>query len=212
MGNYKIISFDMEGTLITHSFSNHIWEEAIPELYAEENDMPIDVARSHVLAEYDEVGEESPLWYDVDYWFTRLGIPGEWRDLLPVAAKRLEVYPEVHNILERLSCQYSLIIASNTIREFLDVQLTYLKTEFKHVFSAPSDYGIIKKDPEFYSTLLSELGIDPTGVAHVGDHFRFDYEVPRMVGMDSYHLDREGKNNGKNTVEDLEEFESLIQA
>ncbi|MFP3950743.1 MAG: HAD family hydrolase [Candidatus Bathyarchaeia archaeon] len=211
MVGYRTISFDMEGTLITHSFSNYIWEEAIPMLYAEVNDLPLKVAKSLIFEEYDAVGEEDLLWYDVAYWFTRLGIPGIWCNLLPLAAKKCRVYPEVYSVLDQLSDKYPLIIVSNTIREFLDVQLSFLKTNFERVFSAPSDYGLLKKDPKFYSIILEELDLEPGEIAHVGDHYIFDYEVPRSIGMPAYHLDREGDGEGEGTVRDLEDFEMLVE-
>lgn len=55
---FKIISFDVEGTLITRRFSQIIWEEAIPRLYSKKFGIDIDEAKAHIMREYNKVGEE----------------------------------------------------------------------------------------------------------------------------------------------------------
>jgi len=206
MGRIKVVSFDMEGTLVDPSFSNLIWENDIPRLYAEQHDMSFEAAREHVLAEYRKVGDERPEWYDVGYWFRKFGLVGDWRELLERRRNNCQFYPEAKGVLERLRDKYPLIITSNTIREFLEVQLGTLSHYFTHVFSAPSDFGEVKKSPEFYSRICKIVEVAPKAMAHVGDHLKFDYEAPRQLGIHAYHLDYSGEAAGDHVVYDLEEF------
>ena len=210
MGRIEVVSFDMEGTLVDPSFSNLIWEEDIPRLHAEQHGMTLEASKELILAEYREVGDERTEWYDVGYWFRRLGISGDWRELPERRRSTCRVYPEARGVLERLGDNYVLIVTSNTIREFLDVQLGTLGPYFIHVFSAPSDFGEVKKSPEFYGRICQIVGVAPEAVAHVGDHRKFDCEAPRQLGIHAYHLDRSGETAGDHVVSDLEEFESRL--
>ena len=201
----------MEGTLIDTTFSDLIWETDIPTLYGQQHGLNLEDARERVLSEYGEVGDERPEWYDVGYWFTRLGLPGDWRELLERRRGDLKVYPEVEGVLERLSGLRPLIVSSNTIREFLEVQLQELPDVFAHVFSATTDFNVVKKSEEFYRRVCQIIGVLPSAMAHVGDSFKFDYEAAERIGIHAYYLDRSGGSEGENVVCDLIEFENRLR-
>ncbi len=210
MARIEVVSFDMEGTLIDHSFSDIIWEEDIPRLYAEKHRLSLEEARRAVMGEYEEIGDLQPEWYDVGYWFSRLGLDGDWRRLPEERREACRAYPEVPGVLRRLGGRFPLVVTSNTIREFLEIQVACLGNPFSQVFSAPSDFGEVKKSPEFYARVCGSLGVEPESLAHVGDHFQFDYEAPRALGVEAYYLDRSGETEGPHVVHDLEEFERLL--
>jgi len=211
MADIEVVSFDMEGTLIDDGYSNLIWETDIPRLYGEEHGLDLDTARAKVLGEYAQVGEERPEWYDIDYWFKRLGLDYDWRELLRQREGACIVYSEVPGVLERMDDEYTLIVSSNTIREFLDVQLTKLPDVFTEVYSAPSDLKTVKKTDSFYSRICEEMGVDPSRMAHVGDSLKFDYEEPRKLGIHSFYLDRQGRSSREHVVRDLDEFEEKLR-
>lgn len=206
MDRVKLVSLDMEGTIIDHRFSNAIWEHEIPALYAEKHGLDMDIARAWVKAEYDAVGEGRTEWYDVDYWFRRLDLEADWRQLIRERTDLIRVYPDTTEALRRLVEAFPLIVSSNTIREFLELQVEVVGEPFAHVFSAPSDFGTVKKDAGFYRRVLDEIGLKPSQVAHVGDHKEFDYRAAKSLGLDAYHLDRSGETRGPDTVRNLLEF------
>jgi len=212
MGRIRVVSFDMEGTLIDLGFSDLIWETDIPELYGQEHGIGLDEARKRVLKEYRQVGDERPEWYDAAYWFRRLGLRAELRDLLERRQGDCRVYQEAPGVLERLRGKHKLVISSNTMREFLAFQLPKLPAAFDHVFSATSDFGIVKKSEGFYGRVCGALGVQPDAVAHVGDNRRFDYEAPKKLGIHAFHLDRSGLSRGGDVVGDLVEFEERVRA
>lgn len=201
----------MEGTLIDHSFSDLFWETDIPALYGRKHGLDLETARERVISEYRQIGDERPEWYDAGYWFTRLGLEGDIRELLNKRREDCRVYPESRVVLEQLSGRYPLIISSNTMREFLEVQLLKLPPIFDHIFSATSDFGMVKKSADFYCRICRTLGVPPNEVAHVGDNPRFDYEAAKKAGVNAYHLDRTGGSGGANVVRDLTEFEERLK-
>jgi FMN phosphatase YigB (HAD superfamily) len=211
MGRIRVVSFDMEGTLIDHNFSDLFWETDIPTLYGRKHGLDLETARERVISEYKQIGDERPEWYDAGYWFTRLGLEGDIRELLNRRREDCRVYPETRPVLERLSGRYPLIISSNTMREFLDVQLLKLPPIFDHVFSATSDFGMVKKSEDFYRRICQMLGVPSNEVAHIGDNQRFDYEAAKKAGVNAYHLDRTGDSEGAHAVRDLTEFEERLK-
>jgi putative hydrolase of the HAD superfamily len=209
MAGIEVVSFDMEGTLVPTDFSSLVWETDIPRLYGEKNGLGFDEAKRRVISMYETVGQGAPEWYDVDYWFARLDLDGDWHRLLEERRDACVPFPDVLGILERLGEQYRLIVSSNTIREFLEIQLQCLPNIFDEAFSAPSDFGGVK-DTGFFRRVSEKIGVDPERIAHIGDSARFDYEAPNELGIHAYLLDREGESRGAHVVRDLEEFVSAL--
>lgn len=203
----KIISFDVDGTLIDSSFADCVWLEGVPQLYAERYGIPFESARELIVKEYDRVGEEDIRWYQLDYWFSYFGLGGSRHDLLSKYRDTITVYEEVFEVLNRLHKKYTLIVASNAHRDFLSLTLSSIKMYFDHIFSATSDFGQVGKYEEFYYNVLNRLHVDPGEVVHVGDHYTFDYEVPTKVGIHAFFLDRTGKKGLVN----LREFEEKVK-
>jgi putative hydrolase of the HAD superfamily len=202
----RVVSFDMEGTLIDHNYSKTIWEGDIPALYAEAHGLPLEEARKKVFEEYAEVGEGRPEWYDMGYWWRRLGLPHYWRNLPQRRKTECNVYPDTQPALNRIGKKYPIIVCSNTIREFLQIQLACVEYPFSKIFSAPTDFNAVKKAPDFYRRVCDILEIKPEDLAHIGDHEEFDYRAPKQLGVKAYHLDRTKQLKGEFVVHDLNEF------
>ena len=209
MRKIRILSFDLEGTLVDNNFSRLVWEEGLPALYAEEKGISIESALKRVMEEYDKIGPERIEWYDLRYWFRRFELRANWKSLLERFKDCVGIYPEVRGVLARLGKDYELIIVSNTSRDFIDLQTKKLNPYFRRIFSAPTDYGVLKS-PELYVRICSELGVKPQEMVHVGDHRSFDFTAPREVGITAFFLDRSGKEQGNNIIHDLEEFELKV--
>lgn len=208
----KIISFDLDDTLIKRTFADAVWLEGLPKIYAEEKNIDFETAKQYLLKEYDEITDKRIEWYDISYWFTRFNLKHSWKKLLENYKHVVEPYPETVDVLRRLHKKYDLVIISNAKKEFIDIELeeSRLKKYFTRVFSSTSDFHKIKKIAEFYLMICDKLNIKPSEMVHIGDHKEFDYQVPKKVGIQSFYLDRDGMSNGKFVVSNLEEFEERI--
>ena len=69
-----VVSFDLEGTLLDTTFSEKVWNEGLPRLYAEKYRLDFSEAKKIVLEEYARVGDEHVERYDLEYWFKRFGL------------------------------------------------------------------------------------------------------------------------------------------
>lgn len=206
----KIISLDMDGTLVQPDFVDGVWLEGIPALYARQHKKDLREATRLVREAYDSVGQEATEWYDIRYWFDRFGLPGNVAELMRVYKDRVRFYPEVPEVLKRLKERYPLVVVSNAAEEFLDVELESLRGHFAHVFSCVSHFKRVKKDSSVYRDICRKLGIAPEEMYHVGDHFEFDYVAPSSLGIRACYVDRSGNRNGQDTVRDLREFEARL--
>jgi putative hydrolase of the HAD superfamily len=204
----KVISFDLDGTLIDWTFADSLWFEGISKCYAERWGLSQEEALREIRRRYDGVGLERTEWYDINYWWREFELGGRWRDLVERCRSNVRTYPEVHEVLEELHRRFELIVITNGMRELAEVEVEQagLKGYFDRMFSATSDFGLVKKTGKFYLDIMKVLGISPQEVVHVGDNWVFDYLAAREAGIKAFFLDRDGKQEGKFVVKDLREF------
>lgn len=206
----RVISLDMDGTLVTTRFVDKVWMEGIPMLYAEKTGMDYLAAKSYVIGEYMKIGSDHLEWYDLLYWIDKFGLKVGKDELLQIYEDEVEFYPEVLEVLDQLSESYDLVVTSNAAREFLDFELEGLSDYFREIFSATSDFREVKKSPLIYGTVCAHMGVKPFEVLHIGDHYNYDYESPLQAGLDAFFLDRKGERSGPEVVGDLREAMALI--
>jgi putative hydrolase of the HAD superfamily len=208
----KIISFDMDGTLVDPEFTDWVWGHGIPRLYSERFRIPFEEAKAFVVNEYLKVGEAAIEWYDIKYWFHFFQLEVSWEWLMKQYADKINIYPDVNHILESLKNEFQLVLTSNAGREFIDIEMetTGLGRYFDRVFSATSDFSEVKKTKGFYQRICQILGTRPQEIVHVGDHYEFDYIVPRSLGIHAFYLNRSGEQKGEFTLLNLRDLEKRL--
>ena len=206
----NIVSFDLTGTIATYKFSDSVWFEGLPRRYAEKHDIPFQLAEELVRREYDKLGEEAVEWYDIKHWFNWFGFGSGWTELLQEFTPNIEFYPEAVEVLERCSRMYDLVLITNASREFVEIEIASINSYFHTIISCVSDFGEVKKTPQFYSKVCGFLGRGPYSWVHVGDHYKFDFLAPRECGMAAFYLDRIGEHDGEFIIHSLDELEELL--
>jgi putative hydrolase of the HAD superfamily len=210
----KIISFDLDGTLIKNTYANVIWLEGLPRLYAKERNLRFKEARKIILSEYNKVGSFRYEWYDLEYWFKLFNIKSRWKDLLLRYKEVIEPFPEVFRVLSNLQREYLLVISSNAKKEFIEIEIkkSNIKQFFNYIFSSISDYNKIKKYPDFYTMICNKLNIKPEEMIHIGDNKKFDYIIPKSIGINAYYLNRKKKLKSDYVVNDLLRFQKIVNS
>ena len=206
----RIISLDMDGTLVNSRFVDKVWMEGVPRLFAEKMGMDFIAAREYVIGEYTKIGSDQLEWYDLKFWIDKFGLSVGKEQLLELYEDEIEVYPEVEEVLELLSRNYELVVTSNAARDFIDIELDGLEGYFREIFSATSDFREVKKSPLLYGAICAHMNARPFEVLHIGDHYRYDYESALDAGLDALFLDRKGERQGPEVIGDLREAVELI--
>lgn len=212
-GLARFISFDLDGTLVDYEFVNAVWFEGIPSLISFARGIPFNEALEMVKEEYAKVGPNRLEWYDLKYWLAKFELNEEPNPLLNRFKDRLRLYPDTIPTLTKLFSQgCNLFIITSATRDFINVTLSHtnLTSFIARIFSTTSDFGKAGKDEEVFLRVVTELGLKPQELYHIGDNRIFDFEVPRRVGVNAYLLDRSGQEKGEYIVNSLWEFASKI--
>ncbi|MGA8849923.1 MAG: HAD family hydrolase [Dehalococcoidia bacterium] len=207
MRQIELISFDAEGTLVTPDFSQAIWHEAIPALYAQKKGIDLAQAQRCIVEEYSKIGDQRLEWYDIEYWFSYLDL-GSSEPVIQSCLGRIAYYPEITEVLSSLAGEYRLIIASGTPMELLHCLLKDIKPYFVRIFSSISHYRQLK-NPDFYLRICKEMGVKPNQVIHVGDNWQFDFLNARQAGINAFYVDRSGRNH-QESLSDLTQLKHFI--
>jgi HAD superfamily hydrolase (TIGR01549 family) len=207
MRQIELVSFDAEGTLVTPDFSEAIWHEAIPALYAQKKGLDIAQAKKCITEEYNKVGVHRLEWYDIEYWFNCLDL-GSSEPVIQSCLNKIAHYPEVAEVLSSLAGEYRLIVASGTPLKLLDCLLQDIKPYFVRIFSSISHYRQVK-DPDFYLKICEEMSVKPGQVIHVGDSWQFDFLNPRQAGINALYIDRSGANH-QDSLADLTQLKHFL--
>jgi putative hydrolase of the HAD superfamily len=209
----RIISFDLDGTLINWDFAEALWFRGMSEEYAKRWGLDLREAMDEVKRRYDAVGMERLEWYDIEYWWREFDLPGSWRELAERCRHAVGTYPEVHEVLGwlRERCD-EMIVVTNGCRELSEIELEQsgIGRYVDRLFSVTSDFRTVKKDGSVYRRILAAIGASPDEVVHVGDNWIFDYLAPREAGIRAFFLDREGRSSGDGVVGDLREFANAV--
>jgi putative hydrolase of the HAD superfamily len=205
----KVISFDVDGTVVDGKFMDRFWNELIPKYYSKKHGIDYSEALEFVKRCYDEVGDKDLRWYLPDYWFKRFQLDIELKDILEEFKDELKIYPDALEVLEKLKGRYKLIAVSNAVREIMDFELSELSEFFWRTFSCPSDIGDIRREPEVYLKICRILNLHPSKIIHIGDHPYFDFEVPTKAGIKSILIDRRGENGHIRSLREIEKFIDL---
>jgi len=207
MKQIELISFDAEGTVVTPDFSQAIWHEAIPALYAQKKGLDLAQAKKCIYEEYGKIGDQRLEWYDIEYWFRYLGL-GSSEPLIQGCLDKIGYYPEVTEVLSFLASEYKLIVASGTPLELLHCLLQDIEPYFVRIFSSISHYRQLKS-PDFYLKICEEMGVKPSQIIHVGDNWQFDFLNARQAGVNAFYLDRSGRDH-QESLSDLTQLKQLL--
>ncbi|MFX0097434.1 MAG: HAD family hydrolase [Candidatus Hodarchaeota archaeon] len=206
----KIISFDVTGTIVNDHYLDFVWLDVVPQLYAQERNISLASAKIFVHEEYDRMSKDDIRWYLPEYWFNHFQLSRDPMDVFKEYRDLVKIYPEVPSVLEILSKEYDLIVASGLPKNLLEFAIEDIRTYFKHFFSPVTDLGEVRKSVGFYEMICKTLKIEPRSVLHIGDNWDSDYVVPRKFGMMSLFLDRTGKRKGKYIIETLKEVAKYL--
>ncbi|XP_056129749.1 haloacid dehalogenase-like hydrolase domain-containing protein 3 [Lampris incognitus] len=111
------------------------------------------------------------------------------------SSENWEVFPDSKAALE--SCS-SLGLKMGVVSNFDSrlegiLRLCGLLHHFSFVVTS-EQAGVAKPDPAIFQQALHKCGVPAASVAHIGDHYVYDYVASRSLGIHGYLLDRHNKH------------------
>ena len=206
----KIISFDVDGTLVDLEYNDLIWFKEIPELVAKKKKINFEKSLKYVSEEYTKLGEHNINWYDINYWITHFRLKVPPKKILEKYESQVKIFTEVIPLLEELKKSFILIVITAMPREYLTPKMKKLEKYFKFSFSALSDFKELKNS-EIYSKISKTLNVCPEQILHIGDHWEFDYLAAQKAGMNAIYLDRSNTKKEKFIIHNLGEVKKIIE-
>ncbi len=210
----RVVSFDVDGTMVLPDFNSLIWFEVLPRLYADKKGLDLEDAKEEMFSEYEGIGPNDLRWYSLDFWLKFFGLDYNQNHILEEHAHEVVLYDDVVSSLESLFGKYDLVVSSGMPDDFIEIKLRKndIKRFFKRTFSSISQFELVRKDESFYTRVCQELEIEPGQLIHIGDHYQADYLAPIECGALAFYLDR-GRQKEKHLgiVYSLEEFVKKLE-
>lgn len=211
MGRGLSISFDLDGTLTDLAFVDGVWNEGLPSLVAESRGIPLEEAKRLCMDSYHSEGEASILWYRLSHWLEHFGLDNiDEEELISGFLDRIRIFDDAQRAITHFTdLGYPLVLFSNAPRAFLDKEVAQcsLDESFDTIISLPDDWDMVKSQGEAYLRLKDLIDTD---IIHVGDHVRFDCEVPRGAGLQAFHIWRGKGPRLEDSLDSLDQFVGRI--
>lgn len=153
------ILLDMDGTLLDKYFDDHFWEEYVPKVFAEVNNLTPAEARKALLKRYQAV-ESTLQWTDLDFWSEQLGL--DIPELKCKVDHLIQVHPYVIDFLKYLKKLGKTVhLVTNAHSKTLDIKLrkTAIGPHFDRLVCA-EEVGLAKEQSEFWYKLEKMLDFD----------------------------------------------------
>ncbi len=155
------VLLDMDGTLLDKYFDDYFWEEYIPKIFAEENNLQPEEARKILLTRYLRV-ENTLQWTDLDYWSDQLGL--DIPELKCKVDHLIQVHPYVVDFLKFLidsGKQVHLVTNAHSKTLAIKMAKTTIGPWFSKIVCA-EEVGEAKEQPIFWTKLEKIIRFDKT--------------------------------------------------
>ena len=153
------VLLDMDGTLLDKYFDDYFWEEYVPTVFAEVNNLSPEEAHKTLLARYQRV-ESTLQWTDLDYWSEQLQL--DIPELKCRIDHLIQVHPYVIDFLKfTQSIGKDIHLVTNAHSKTLEIKMrkTALGPWFTRIICS-EEVGEAKEHPEFWGNLEKMLGFD----------------------------------------------------
>lgn len=162
------VLLDMDGTLIDLHFDNHLWQQLVPERYAEQLGLPLDEAKAQIDVHYHAVNGTLN-WYCVDYWSETLGL--DIRALKQELLAKIQWRPHAIPFLAELrAAGKQLVLFTNAHPASLSVKDAQLGlAEHLDLMVSTHELGWSKESQHCWQALAERLAFDPARTLFVDD-------------------------------------------
>lgn len=189
----KVVSFDIDGTLMDFNYNIAFWDEAIPNLYSKRHKVSLSEAKKIFLKDTKKISQNDVRWHQPSFWFNKYDI-GDHKTLMRDLKHHINLYPDSIPTLKMINKNFRVIAITGNTKDFLEIKLEAenLGRFFSKCYSVTDDFSGIKS-PKVFRDISKDLGVMPENIVHIGDDPEFDYIKPRSVGINAFLVDRHDK-------------------
>ncbi|MEQ2283636.1 Haloacid dehalogenase-like hydrolase domain-containing protein 3 [Ameca splendens] len=131
-------------------------------------------------------------------------------------AENWEVFPDTKMALERCSSLgLKLGVVSNFDKRLEAILRSCGLLSYFSFLVTSEEAGVAKPSPAIFHQALQKCGTPADRVAHIGDHYVYDYLASRSVGIHGFLLDRDNSHKGdvpqEHRIVSLEDLPSHLQ-
>ena len=185
----ETLMLDMDGTVLDLAYDNYVWNELVPERYAETRGISLDLARSRLFAKYEAIQGDIQ-WYCLDHWSERLGL--DVLELHRDVDHRIDYLPGARDFLRtmhRHDVRVLLVTNSHPDTLALKDDATGLSAYFDAMYTS-HEFGYAKERQEFWYALQEEEGFLRESTLFVDDNHSVlesadTYGVEMLVEIES---------------------------
>ncbi len=162
------VCLDMDGTVLDLHFDNHFWLEYIPQIYAEENNIPLQQSLDKLYKRFEQ--EKGKLeWYCLDFWSEQLQLDiakhkSEISHLIALREGSLEFLEFVR---AKGKQQY---LVTNAHRDSMNLKIAITDiSKYFHKIISSHDYGLAKEQPGFWKKLQQQHPLELSRTLFIDD-------------------------------------------
>ena len=181
------VLLDMDGTLIDLHFDSHLWQQLVPQRYAERLGLPLAEAKAQMDAQAQAVSGTLD-WYCVDYWSRTLGL--DIRALKQEILEKIQWRPNAIPFLAALrAAGKQLVLFTNAPPASLSVKEARLGLgAHLDLMVSTHELGWSKESQQCWQALAERLAFDPARTLFVDDSERIlraaaDYGIGHRLAI-----------------------------
>jgi HAD superfamily hydrolase (TIGR01549 family) len=186
---YKIIAFDLQGTLTKSSFSDEFWMKTLLKLYAKNKKISFIQAKKILGEKFKNYGKYDYRYYSLRFWLNELKLKLNFEEVCRLIKNKPCFYKDFLKLIKESSKEAKLIIISSTSKDFIYYELKNNKKFFKNIYSSLDDFNIAGKPPKVYLKISKALKVFPKDIIYIGNDFEMDIKNARKAGFDVFFWD-----------------------
>lgn len=160
--------FDMDGTLLDLAFDDLIWNQKLPERYAQFHQCTIEQSQNELYHFY-QTHKHTLSWYSTQFWTSKVGV--DTLELQKEFKAHIQPRPGCFELLDSLEqLGYECWLVTNADQEGLKLKLDQIniRSYFKVIISS-EEIGHAKEFIEFWQKLHQRHAFDPENCYLVDD-------------------------------------------
>ncbi|NCF31950.1 MAG: GMP/IMP nucleotidase [Proteobacteria bacterium] len=162
------VLLDVDGTLLDLHYDNFVWDQLIPEAYANLKQLPLPDAKQQLMEQMRLVHGTID-FYSFDFWSEQTGL--DITGLHQQESQRIRYRADAEAFLDWLAqSAHDAIIATNADHNSLGIKehVMALSQRVDQVFSS-QDFGRPKEEQGFWTQLQQTCGFDPKRTLFLDD-------------------------------------------